>query len=425
MSDKKEIIISFLVCLFPIFCLSIGKGYNYGAALLFLWSIWMLKETRTALSIPHVKLITIVYSGYFLSFLLALIIHGEKASYIDQTSRFILALPILYAVVTFRPNIRWVMYSFMIGAFIAGFIALYQTQIQGIPRAFERAGSGPIWWNKGYMPIQSGNMAMSLGVICLCFAFYFNTVAKKQIAVIALIASAFGMLASFLSGSRGGWVFLPFVLIYLVAANINFSKRVLVITLVTMGIVGASIAQIPQVQHQLRIDQAIDDIQQYQDDSRVFSSIGIRFELFKSAILLAPSHLTIGISVKDRIELRREQVAAQLVSIHEGALNWHSHNQYLEALSLRGVIGLAALLALFTLPIYIFSRNKSPDPQLTAINQAGISSTIMLWGYGLSQVFIGHNSGSIFTSIISLLFMGISISLAQKKQIEKQLNSSF
>ncbi len=423
MISKKDIILSYLICLFPILCLSIGKGHNYGPALLLLWSIWMLKETRSALSIPQVKIICIVFGAYFLSFLAALIIHGEKASYIDQTSRLIMAIPILLAVVTYRPNIKWIMYSFLIGAFIAGCIALYQTQIQDLTRAFERFGSGPKWWNKGYMPIQSGNIAMSLGIISLCFAIYFNKVGEKKTAFIALLAASFGILASFLSGSRGGWVFLPFALLYLLIANFKHSKKAITIVIMLFSIAIISATTNSQIQQQLRIDQAINDLEHYQYGDNKNSSLGIRFEFIKSALIHIPDHLFIGVSTQQRTELRAQHNAEKLVNIPENAMSWHSHNQYLEALSLRGIIGLTALVALLVLPIIIFSVNNiSTNPQLIAINQAGITSTIMIWGYSLSQVFIGHNSGSIFVSVTGVLLMGLSISLAkQQTEIDKAL----
>ncbi|MCE2594015.1 O-antigen ligase family protein [Motilimonas cestriensis] len=414
MKSKTHLLVTILTCLFPIICLSFGKGYNYAAAPLFLCAILLLKETIITLSTPQVRLISLVFSSYFLVFVLAMLIHGESASYIDQTSRIIMALPVLLLLICYPPKLKWLIISFMIGSIIAGVIALYQTQIQLMPRAFERWGpEGVTWWHKGYMPIQSGNMAMTFGIISLCFTLYFYKTKQTAWLLLGVLGTLLGMLASFLSGSRGGWILLPVAVIYLVLANTKFSLKTLVSAGVLLILLIGSAASNDAVREHLRLNEAINNISQYTNGDKN-TSIGIRFELWKSAAITIKQYPILGLSKAQRIEERKQQIEAGTLQLNPEAIVFHAHNEYLEALSLRGLFGLIVLIAMLVAPILIFMKNKgTSNPELTAVNQAGIAASIMFIGYGLTQVFLGHNSGMVFYSFITATLLGLSIQLKQ------------
>ncbi len=423
MKSKVHLLVTILTCLFPIICLSFGKGYNYGATPLFLCAIFLLKETRIALSVPQVKLISLAFGGYFLVFVLAMLVHGESASYIDQTSRIVMALPVLLLLICYPPKLKWLMVSFMIGSIIAGCIALYQTQVQLMPRAFERFGPmGTTWWHKGYMPIQSGNIAMTLGIISLCFVLYFHKTKQTTWVIVGSLGALFGMLASFLSGSRGGWVLLPVALVYLVVSNTRFSLKTLTGAAVLLIFLIGCAASNNAVREHLRINEAINNISQYTNGDKN-TSIGVRLELWKSAAIIIKQHPIFGLSKAQRIAEREQQVAAGIIELYTGAETYHAHNEYLEALSLRGLFGLVGLIAMLVTPIFIFMKNKNAShPELSAVNQAGIAASIMFIGYGLTQVFLGHNSGMIFYSFIMVTLLALSIRLKQNNsQLTGQL----
>ena len=89
--------------------------------------------------------------------------------------------------------------------FISGVIALYQYYILNLESAFY-----------SQMKIQSGDMAMSLGLFSFVIAFHLLDINKTKLAVLVIISGIFGILASLLSFARG-WIAFPLVLIFLFA----------------------------------------------------------------------------------------------------------------------------------------------------------------------------------------------------------------
>ena len=73
----------------------------------------------------------------------------------------------------------------------------------------------------------------------------------------------------------------------------------------------------------------------------------------------------------------------------------HVHNEYLDTLLKRGVVGLVLLLLLFFGPMLWFFKPylKSTDTEVKSLAMAGIVIPMMYMDFGLTQVFLSHNSG--------------------------------
>ncbi|RJG49541.1 O-antigen ligase family protein [Motilimonas pumila] len=397
-----------LVCLFPILSLAYGKGYNLAALLLFLFSLISINSSKACWKIQQTRLICYCYLAYFFIFTFFMFLHGEKASYIDQTSRIVMVIPILLLIIHRGVKFQYLAAAFALGAIIAGLVATYQVYIVGMERAFSR---GVGLWGKGYMPIQSGNAAIVLSMISLCFFIYFCQVKKWSYITLTLLGTVLGLFASLQSGSRGGWVFLPFALFYLAIQNRKlFSARVtLVLTLFILALITVTASTDNAVSS--RFEQAFQDIEKHENND-TNTSIGLRLELWKSATYSISENPILGNSLATRLEQRQQQIRDGNIDFNPNYADWHAHNEYLEALSLRGGIGLLALLSIFFIPAYILNANKSESNlQLQTINQAGMTCLIMFSGFGLSQVYFNHNSGMIFYSFIISCFIAISIKL--------------
>src|SRR5690606_15017161 len=72
----------------------------------------------------------------------------------------------------------------------------------------------------------------------------------------------------------------------------------------------------------------------------------------------------------------------------------HPHNELLDAAAKRGLLGLAALLALYFVPLRLFSRAlRDPDLVTRSLATAGTLLPLTYIDFGLSQTLFGHNSG--------------------------------
>lgn len=416
---NRETIISLFVASFPVLCLAYGKGYNLSpillliTALIFCWSFKNIQYTK------QVKWIIGTFSAYFLTYLLSMMIHGGKISDFDDVSRIIFAIPIFLLLLCYPPRFKFVINSIVIGSFIAGINALICINYFNQNRAF--TNNNDIFLLKGYMPIQSGDMAMTLGLMSLTIAIYYLKKKNLLAMTISLVASCFGILASFLSGSRGGWIFLPLALLYLVITNRQLITKKMIITsfatlfIIILGIYNSTNI-IHNINNDLRIKNAFNDISNFQKGNSD-TSLGIRFELWKSALYTTQEHPILGAGYKERISLRKEWLKEKKITLIPSFLNSHSHNQYLEDLSVRGIIGLVALLAMFITPLSIFIKNAKnvKNKENIVINQCGAVSIIMMMGYCLTQSFFKHNSGVIFFPIITVIFMAMSLSMTKNK----------
>ena len=83
----------------------------------------------------------------------------------------------------------------------------------------------------------------------------------------------------------------------------------------------------------------------------------------------------------------------------------HAHNQYLDDLSKRGIVGLLALLAVLFIPLRAFMKKLSTtNDEVNLIATLGVAHILSVMIYGLSQGFLVHNSGTIFYFFLTIVF---------------------
>ncbi len=409
-SKLTTLIVTLLTMSFPILCLSYGKGYNLPPVLLFTTALIFILHYKTLKYTTDIKLIIATFGLYFIIYAISVAVYHEPLSHLDQPSRIILALPIFLLLLRYPPKITWLMHAILLGSTIAGLSALYHIYGLHLGRAY--TGLNTPYLN-GYMPIQSGNMAMTLGVMSLAIGIYWLKEKQYWITTLSILSALLGISGSFLSGSRGGWVFLPLALIYLVFANRHYLKtKALVVLMATLVIFSCIASQVPPISN--RINDAISNVTHYEQGNEM-SSLGIRFELWKSAIYTFKQHPIFGSGYHERQILREKWGNEGLINKTISRYTTHSHNQYLEDLSLRGVIGLTSLILLLVIPFSIFNQNnKIVSHQSNAINQCGAVSMILMSGYLLSQAMFRHNSGMMFFATLTVILLACSITLKRE-----------
>ncbi|EAR53534.1 RfaL protein [Photobacterium sp. SKA34] len=415
---NREIIISLLVASFPILCLAYGKGYNLPPILLLVAALGFCWQFNTINYTKQVKWVLGSFGIYFLTYLASTLYYGVSFSEIDMPSRIVLVLPIFLLLLLYPPKINILTSGFIIGSIITGIVAMIHIYDFKTGRAFSDVLKNIHPSLKGYMPIQSGNMAMTLGLISLTISINYLIQKSWWRFTFSLIAAFLGIYASFLSGARGGWVFLPLAVVYLAFSNRRLiTKKIALVSILVLGTAVFSLSQNKEIT--TRLNSAMNQVIQYQKGHDENSSLGVRFELWKSAIYTTEQHPIIGAGYQVREVLREKWAHEGLVNsqVIKNFLDSHSHNQFLEDLSVRGVIGLTALLAIFIIPLGIFIVNHriANSPQQKMINQCGAISVIMMIGYCLSQAMFRHNSGIIFYSLMTVILLATSISMREKQ----------
>ena len=150
------------------------KGYNYGATLLLVASVVFLfyslyKKVGLFQILDKNKPIFMSVTFYFLVSLLFIFFYGEKIRLIDNPFRAFLFLSVIIFLSYIKIKFDLLLYIIPLGSFTAGGVALYQYYILHLPSAF---------WEQ--MKIQSGDIAMSLGLFSFIVSLYFIDINKSK-----------------------------------------------------------------------------------------------------------------------------------------------------------------------------------------------------------------------------------------------------
>lgn len=337
-----------------------GKNAFYLLALLSLYYLFrnlhQLKQLDRIL-----KILFVVIVVHFLWTLLTFYINGSPgrgSNFIWSRQVFLLFIPSLYLL--FRA-VKIPFYMIWSSVLLSVILATY-VGYQDIQLAGGRA--------------HGGMHSILFGSILLCEAFYLLVIAalNKQlwVRIISLLGFALATLVVIWTQSRGVWVAYPVLLLVLVVVILNkypFKFRIVgvsgLLCLLALSLLHPVVKQ--------RVDMTQKNIQMYMAETDVSSwkrntSIGIRFEMWKAGwqIFLENPLTGVGLGGYDlAAEKGRKRFGVS------GSVFWfyHPHNQYISALSTRGIAGFVLLLAMLVLPFWYAVRRRpyGKDRKETAV----------------------------------------------------------
>lgn len=392
----KSLIAQFCYFLFGALCISTRSGYSYAPAILLLISLPLLFRKKTYQVLDrNDRLLFAILLIYPLVNGLSILTDGGMIKEFDRPSKVIMGAAILLFCLPNPPRFKWLMLGMATGAITAGGRALYDRLITGYDRAFD-------WM----VPIQGGDISMTLGLLSLCGVMWSIKIANKGLTIYFALATMMGVLGSILSGSRGGWVLFPVILfvIYRIFKD-WFSPKVKL----GMGMALALLVVFcltPQSGVPKRIEAAKSDITLYFSGQNKNTSLGHRFEIWKSSVDSFREKPLFGWGYHGVRQSQEQQYKQGLITKEAYDFNSHAHNQFLDEMAKRGIIGLGALLALLLIPLYLFKQylKQTFTPETRTLAAAGVIVVLSTIDYSLSQAFLYHSSGLVFycASIIFL-----------------------
>jgi (heptosyl)LPS beta-1,4-glucosyltransferase len=183
--------------------------------------------------------------------------------------------------------------------------------------------------------------------------------------VLPILAAILGLVASFLSGSRGGWIALPGLATVLIWHAWHRIARWQV-TAATFAFVALAITAyaVPQTGVRDRIAEAQFEIENYFATGEANTSVGARLEMWRTAWMIFREHPWLGVGMGGYAREKADLIEQGIVDPAITQFN-HPHNEYLAALATRGVVGFASLLLLFGIGLKVFYeryRNPRLDP---------------------------------------------------------------
>ncbi|MFO8045044.1 MAG: O-antigen ligase family protein [Halomonas sp.] len=290
----------------------------------------------------------------------------------------LLAAVFLIWLLRYPPGVRVFWVAVCCGALGAGSIAFYERLILGKARA-----------SNDLNPIIFGNLSLLLGslsLLALLWCLRRGHARSLGLALLALLAGLFGIAGSLLSGTRGGWVALPFLLILwfrtsrgLLPAAWRYSA------IAALAVVFIVAVWLPSTNVAPRLAEAVTEAQQFQaGDSR--GSVGLRLEMWRGGLTLWSEKPWLGWTESGVIQGLHALIDSGEISSRVHRYR-QLHSDVIDTGARRGLMGVATLLMLYGVPLWLFwGRLHSgcrAETQLMA--GAGLMVCVAYIDFGLSQ----------------------------------------
>jgi len=363
--------------------LSIPRGYSVGfyGICFFGLALWFCVRNRLIdkNALQYAVPVLVYAAGHLL-----LGLHESFAwRSLDPVLPFGLMVFGLWALRHYKPSASWFWTGLASGAICAAGISGYQSIKLGM-----RA--------EGFThSIQFGNIALLFGVICMVRAL--TTLRLSWLNLLMWLGFASGVVASVWSQTRGGWVAIVLIFSWVLLHALklmHWSKRAFAL-LVLIACIAVPVSQL-ELRNVLisRVSTAVEQTKAYFQTNQQNSSVGSRLAMWKFAINKVGDAPWLGQGMNGWIELRDQGVAKG--ELHPFITNFgHVHNEYLDVLLKRGLVGLGLLLMLYLGPMVLFFRPylKATNSEVKSLALAGMVIPMMYMDFGLTQVFLSHNSG--------------------------------
>ncbi|SDM13162.1 Glycosyltransferase involved in cell wall bisynthesis [Oryzisolibacter propanilivorax] len=396
--------------------LLLPSGYSWGAALLVLLGLLRLPGWwRAGPPLPAplrwwaaaVLLMALGWSIHLFD-------HGQlqwKTLGLDRVVKYLLVLAAVLALALQPPRWRAVAWGSALGGVGAGAIAVWQVGLQQLERAEGHTNA-----------IQFGNLALLLGLWCVALGLALWR--QRRLALPCALGAAGGLLASLLSGSRGGWMALP-VLLALTLWFLHPGRgkapawRLGLQALCAVALLGAALLAVPSVRDRVQLG-----VYEWEHaDAQVLNTaVGLRRALWVYAWEEGQTAPLLGVGQQAFTERMPAAVAAARLPSHALLLN-HAHNEWLDMFAKRGLLGCLCLLAFFAVPGYGFWRLlRQADRQIRAAGAdaaawaqsrlaavCGLVTVLGFLGFGLTQVMFAHNNANILYLLGVTLWLALSV----------------
>lgn len=328
--------------------------------------------------------------------LLIEIAHGHVAwNTLDSPSRFVAAIPIFLALRNAqRHQLRWSDLSFALSEFAAMLVILPYISEWGTDRF------GSYFLN----PIHFGDIALIFGVMSLMSIHWHR---RDSVAIVALklLGTGAGLFVSLLTGSRGGWIALPLLLLIVLAYRFKSAPLKLKIGAFVILAAGATASYFTSSLVQERIVQAQSDIHNYQIGNRD-TSIGIRLQLWEAGMREFVRQPWAGLGGNGyKRAMPRMQAEGELSSLAAQAGEGEMHNQMIAYAVDYGIFGWISLMLVYLAPLCLFHRAMRCDsPVRRRAALMGLCFVAAFWVFGLTvETFNLKSTVSTYAIVVAIL----------------------
>ena len=147
------------------------------------------------------------------------------------------------------------------------------------------------------------------------------------------------------------------------------------------------------------------------------SSVGERLDMWKIGSKAFLEHPISGWSLKE-LDYYKKDLADKDVVTKASISFSHLHNQFIDELAKKGILGGIAILSIFIVPLHLFYRKVlgQGNKRIKFISILGIIHVLSTIIYCMSQAFLAHNSGNIFYFFVLFLFYSFMVNESTRSE---------
>ena len=398
----------------PALTLLMHSGYMLlGLSLMLLGAgVLAFNLPRQTLQNPSVYWMVGGFWLYSLIGILMVLFHGHAWTFYEMYLPAIL-YPLIFLVI---PNSRVKPILFFLGsatgAIGAALVAIYQIKFLGISRA------DGFYFNA----IHFGNTGLVMGAAS--FIGFLTMPVEKRFGLVRIwlvIGGFSGMLASLLSGSKGGWLSLVMVLIVVVvylSKKLNLWKKV-ALFVISATLLGGTLTLLPKQTVLGRIESGLQGAKIWVSTGQVTEgSVSLRLAAWKIGLDMFEDRPWTGWGGKNMGPEQRQRLAQTgLESQYIGGLGAFE-NEYINSLVRFGILGGIGMVLAFGSPLIAFARfRKHTDPSIQGMALLGMLLPLMYMEFGLSVSVLSVNTcRQVYFSWCIVL---LALILLRLRQLEK------
>lgn len=392
-SAAVRCISTFGIVLFFAPFLSVSRGYTAGLIVLMLGGIYYLFAGKPYRLEREDKWLMGLFGLVGAAGILSAVYHGSHMREWDMPSRYILVLPVIMMLLAHPPKSQWIWTGLILGCVSGAAVAARDVYTLDMERSFGYTGA-----------IQFGNVALVMAVFCAAALFSIREgFARAAFWRAALgVGVITGLYASIISGSRGGWVAMPVIVVLFCVSLIN-KKNARAVCMSAVAVMASLLilaVSVPSVKQ--RYDEAVSDIHRYRQGDFA-TSLGGRFAIWDAAVELIKEKPLMGWSEED-YEARRDQLIKEGEAKPVVGLLANTHNSFLEILLFQGLFGFLCMCALLCGTFVLFwKRLRLPDyeARMAALSGACLVSVYVIAGQ--TQIMFSRNNTLVFFLVAGAL----------------------
>jgi O-antigen ligase len=398
--DWSERAAAALLFLYPVLLLTVRGGVNVCFAGLLVLAIWCLASGRA--SVRDLSGGEIAYAAAMASLAVATALSqlwhwNFRSSPYDDVGRFLAAVPVYLMLRSCRPQtLAGIWSGVALGAIAAALVALPQLPLVAGARA------STSWMDA----IRFGDLALALGILSLLSV----NAGKDPPWLVALKAAgaAAGLFASIESGTRGGWIALPPVALtwWLLAGKGWLSSRAgAAAAVLLLAAAAAGFLFVGQIHDRMAA--------LYANVAGLFHAdldtpLGLRLQIWRVALRLFAANPLFGLG-PDEFQNAVDRMQDLGLLTPAGAQNGHAevHSQILLHMVSLGLFGLAAIAAVYAVPLVLFIRAATvPAGAASFARSAGVTGACFVASFVVFGLTI-----EIFNLKLIATFYGLTIAV--------------